>query len=439
MPCRPRHHAQVQILDQSFLRADGSTFPVEILASPILDDAGEFRGIVVSFTDATEKKRLQDEISRNQRLSSLGRVTASMSHEFNNVLMSVQPFAEIILRLSKDEKILDAAHHIVRAVQRGRRVTEETLRFTRPSEPVTSPVEVAPLIAKCAEQVRGLLPTSIILRTSVADDSYRILADRNQITQVVTNLLLNARDAIGSEPGSILVSAEACVAGEVLPTGRVCDGFKLIHFKISDDGPGISETNMARIFEPFFTTKPKGTGLGLPIAHQIVTLHGGQIQVDSTAGKGTTIHIYLPVAAPPPPEETTRSTGTRGAYPSRVLVVEDEEAIATGLKGLLDAKGIETFLARDGAEATSLMADVTPEVLVIDVGLPDIDGIDLYGRIVERYGAVPTIFSSGHVDAERIRPLDSPANRVVLLKKPYSLEALLQELDSIWNRTAPTS
>lgn len=415
------------VLNEVFWRADGTFFPVEVLASSIQSEGTEWKGIVISFTDATEKLLLRDELERANRLTSLGRVAATMSHEFNNVLMGIQPFAEALGRRTTDEKVLEATRHIRESVKRGRRVTQEVLRFTRPAEPSRKPVLVQKWLSDCATELCSLLPARIRLDVDVAPDTLAAEIDRDQITQVVTNMVINARDAIAEKNGTIRVSARP-PSGTRFSFGIVPDTEKLVHLCIRDDGPGIAAADLQHVFEPFFTTKKSGTGLGLAVAHQVVRLHGGHIFAESTPGAGTAFHLFLPRSME---TEATpgqrRSAGSR-TLPHRVLVVEDEEAVRIGIASLLENESIAVEAATTGAEALDYLASKVPDALILDVGLPDTNGIDLYERIRKSHPQMPVVFSSGYADRARIEGLSREAP-VRLLLKPYDGDDLLDALE----------
>jgi hypothetical protein len=305
-----------QIAGESFWRSDGSSFPAEIFVSPIPGDDGIARGVVVSFIDATEKNLLRDELERANRLSSLGRLAATMLHDFNNVLMAIQPFAEIIRLRSQDERVTDAARHIIESVQRGRGVTQEMLRFTRPSQPAKDSIDAATWLSHTAAAIRPMLPATIDLELSMAEGPLIITADRGQISQILTNIVISARDAMGEGGGRITVALSHPAHGETFSYGIVPDARRFAHLSVADNGPGIAPSNIGRFFEPFFTAKKGEAGLGLAIAHQIVSLHGGHVFVESTVGRGTAVHVFLPLAGVPDDADGPRQTASR-SNPSR--------------------------------------------------------------------------------------------------------------------------
>jgi PAS domain S-box-containing protein len=420
----------VQLVNEFFWRRNGTMFPVEIFISPILGENSNRLGMVVSFIDVSERRFLQAELERANRLTSLGRVAATMSHEFNNVLMGIQPFAEVVMRSTQEPKVIDAAKRIVQSVQRGRRVTSELQGFTRPVPPVRQPVEVHSWLHDCVTELRKLLPRNITFEIEVADGPMSIEADSDQMTQVVSNIVLNARDAIGSAIGSLKLGARIALPGESFSFGALPGDQPFIHFSVTDNGPGIAPENLARITEPFFSTKRNGTGLGLAITQQIITLHGGHMFVESKLNAGTSVHFFLTAMRQKQVVAQPEPLRTQGRLPLDILLIEDEDDVAAGLIDLLAAERVKVLVARDGAAAMKLLETNKPQALVIDIGLPDCDGFKLFERITERYGPIPAVFSSGHADPEKLGEL-GPGVDVGILTKPYLVQTLLDELEQV--------
>jgi PAS domain S-box-containing protein len=423
-----RGGGKMDVQDDTLWRRDGTSFPVEFSAAPILD-RGIVAGAVVVFTDVSERKLLQAQLEQVDRLSSLGRLAATIAHEFNNVLMGIQPFAELLSRQRPDESVQRATAHILRAVQRGRSVTQGILRFTKPAEPVKETVDVAEWLPSLEGALSAILGSDIPIRITVEGEKLLIRGDRHQLEQVLTNLAVNARDAMNGR-GELAISAERGVAGQTFPFGTVRAIETYLHLCVSDNGSGMDAKTLKHIFDPFFTTKRSGTGLGLAVVHQIVQLHGGGIFAESVAGKGSVFHLFLPlteealiVARP------AREAFVRTAVES-VLLVEDDAAIGEGLSILLESEGIHVTVAVTGAEAMRRLASDLPEVVILDLGLPDIDGRKLYERIAEVYPELPVIFASGNDDAEMVRPY-LKAGRVEALTKPYDFESLLALLGTM--------
>ncbi|HEX7807456.1 MAG TPA: PAS domain S-box protein, partial [Thermoanaerobaculia bacterium] len=238
--------------------------------------------IVLNCRDITERLKLQQEFDNAERLASLGRVASSIAHEFNNVLMGIQPHAELVLR--KAPAAEPHAKSILGSVERGRRVTQDVLRFTRVKTPELEPLDAASFLEKVREELALLMPSTINVRI-VSEPKLTLHADREQLTQAITNLATNARDAM-PHGGELTISAER----RVPPNTTVRDPERFAHIAVTDTGPGITDQVKARMFEPLFTTKrgAGGTGLGLNVVHQIARAHGGSVYVESELAKGAT-------------------------------------------------------------------------------------------------------------------------------------------------------
>ena len=390
-----------------YRRADG-TFAIVFDRGYIMrNESGRAQRMTGAMMDVTERRQLQEQLAQANRVSSLGRVAASIAHEFNNVLMGIMPNVEL-LRQSRSEETRESIDFIVRAVQRGKRVTEQILRFTRTTPPELRSVDVGEFLATWEHEARPLLGDRVHLQID-AESRLHMRADPMQMSQVLTNLAVNARDAIGTRRGELRI-----VAVGAPQKNLVC-------IRVTDTGSGIDDELLPRIFEPLFTTKRSGTGLGLAISYQIVAQHGGRLEVESRRGSGTTFTIYLPAAPPASsygPAEAPAPFSAR-----RVLIVEDEPAVAFGMGTLLEMEGAVVEVATTGADAVNVFARFGPDCLIVDIGLPDMSGVDVVRKLEAIRPGVPTLFSSGHADEAKLGEFAGRAN-VSLLLKPYSFETL---------------
>ncbi|MFP5246595.1 MAG: ATP-binding protein, partial [Thermoanaerobaculia bacterium] len=215
------------------------------------------------------RHRLEQQLEQARRITSLGRIAATMAHEFNNVLMGIQPFVEVMERTQADARVQKIAQQIARSVHRGKAVTQEILRFVNDGDVERAPVDVASWLDGLTGELRALLQGRELL-VDIAPEPLWIEGDADVLQQVMTNLVINARDAM-PRGGSVTIRAQRA---------EPCDiGMRdaALHLSITDTGTGIEPEVLDRIFEPMFTTKRKGNGLGLAFAHQVVTRHGGQI------------------------------------------------------------------------------------------------------------------------------------------------------------------
>ena len=419
-----------RVHNATFTRPDGSQFPVEYGVAPILDDSTP-KGAVLTFSDVTETRKLEAQLEQAHRLTSLGRLAATMAHEFNNVLMGISPFVELLRRGDQTfERRLTALEHITKSVKRGKRISDEILRYTNPAEPVLEPVPVAAWADSFGNEIRSVLGSNYDVTIEVADPSLTILADPMQMHQILTNLALNARDAM-PEGGPLRIRFASEPKESAFAFGFVKDPDKFVHVAVEDAGAGIHPDVLRHIFEPLFTTKRTGTGLGLAVTHQVVKRHGGDLFVETAVGLGSTFHIFLPRAVRPdavtPAPHAAPHTSRRLR---RVLLVEDEPAVASGVAMLLETEGIEVDVVNTGAEVMDALARRFPDAVVLDIGLPDMDGTAVYRMIAERYPQLPVIFSTGHGDEKELEPYLA-SEHVGFLMKPYDIARLIESLERV--------
>jgi PAS domain S-box-containing protein len=404
---------------------------LDVTAFPKIE-AGRTLTIYGFARDVSERRKLEAQLEQANRLASLGRMAATIAHEFNNVLMGISPFVEVIRHGKSLETSLD---HIGRAVKRGKRVTEEILRFTRSSQPQVAPFNVDSWIENIILEARSLLPPNCRIETHLQSRDLIIEGDANQLQQVFTNLILNARDAMPAG-GTLSIEILRERPHARLPFGVIERPERFAHCIVRDTGLGMSAETLRHIYEPLFTTKKNGTGLGLAVTHQVVTRHGGDIFVESTAGVGTAFHIFLPLSAVD--EVVASDEGLPAvqhqrpltANPRHVLLVEDDASVAAGLVCLLELEGWHVDVVETGAAAIRAIGHIHPDVVVLDVGLPDMEGTDVYDALALKNPQLPVIFSTGHADRARLETyLERP--NVGYLLKPYEYELLLRAIEEV--------
>jgi nitrogen-specific signal transduction histidine kinase/CheY-like chemotaxis protein len=383
--------------------------------------------LIINCRDITERRKLETQLAQANRLAGLGRLAATVSHEFNNVLMGIQPFVDLIRRTALDRTSQHATLQITNSIRRGKRISEEILTFTRAVEPARRRVHVRTWLGELETELRALVGTNVRLAI-LAPEALALDADVGQLSQVLTNLAINARDAGAT---SIRIEASSVTGDGVFPFGVVRDPARFVHLRVADNGGGIPEAVIANVFEPLFTTKNgSGTGLGLAVAHKIVAGHGGEIFVESTPGRGTVFHVFLPASLSVAPEPG--SDNGLQAHPvasCRVLLVEDDPAVAEGISSLLECEGYDVTVAMTGAEALRLVPRIQPDVTILDIGLPDIDGIEVYTRIRAQWPGVGVIFSTGQGDATALEERLPDHPRALL--KPYSVEELIEAINHL--------
>jgi two-component system sensor histidine kinase HydH len=263
--------------------ADGRIISLEVIATALEEDNGNFLGYVILFRDITEMQHLKKEMERSQRLASVGSLAAGIAHEIRNPLSSIKGFATFFkerYRNNPDDQ--KTAEIMVQEVERLNRVIGQLLEFAKPMEMKRQWASIQEVIRHTLRMIESQAKAkSIAVHTDLPEHIGEIFIDRDKITQVLLNLYLNALEAM--EDGGTLRVA-------VLPhEGR------MVRIDITDTGKGIDEKDIARIFDPYFTTRSSGTGLGLAIVHKIMESHDGDLRVTSEPDKGTTVSIFLPI------------------------------------------------------------------------------------------------------------------------------------------------
>jgi PAS domain S-box-containing protein len=426
-----------------FRRRDGVQVWTRVTASVIRDPSGNYVGALALVTDDTERHEAEQNLAESQekqllaerqleqaqRVTGLGRVAATIAHEFNNVLMGIQPFAEIIhRRAGDDERVLKAAEQISNSVRRGKRVTEEILRFSRPSEPKLEVIDMAKWVATIEPELRGVVASNVRLTVLTPKEPLFARCDAAQLQQVVANLVVNARDAMPSG-GTVTLTLDALSLEDNVPNA-LSGQQRFVQLTVRDTGSGIPAEMFERIFDPFVTTKRSGTGLGLAVARQVVVQHGGKIFAENAAGGGTAFHILLPQVD----EVLTKAAevapqGVSGRI-RRVLLVEDEVSVAEGMMSLLESEEIVVRVIGLGREVVGAIEEFAPDAVILDLTLPDIDGREVFAQISARWPDLPVVFSTGHGgNADLANELSR--GHVGFLQKPYDIDALLATIEAV--------
>jgi PAS domain S-box-containing protein len=386
-------------------------------------------------TDITEKKQTEEKLLRAQRLENLGRLAAGIAHDLNNMLTPLTMSVDLLESSCRDPASRGVLATMETAVRRGADLVGQILTFTRGLGGGRRPLQVGPLMKEPARLFRQTFPRSITIDTVIAEGLWPVHADPTQLHQVLTNLCVNARDAMPSGGRLRITAANGRLDGEA---ARAHDGLPpgpYVVLQVEDTGTGIPADILGRIFEPFYTTKEvgKGTGLGLATAQNIVRNHGGRIGVESTVGQGTRFTVYLPAADAPeagPAEAAPRELpGGKGEW---LLVADDEAALLHIAKLGLTAAGYQVLTAANGAEAVALYAQRREDIAAVltNLMMPVLDGPATIQALQRLNPAVRVIVFSGMMGgAEAAQALGQGVR--AFLPKPYTLEVLLTTVRSV--------
>lgn len=417
--------AAIQTVELRARHQDGTWRSFEVVATNLVK-RGHTAAVIINARDITERKILEAQLVQANRLGSLGRLAATVAHEFNNVLMGMQPFAELMQRPDVTPAIISkGAWHIGNSIQRGRRIVLDILRFSQPHLPVTTAVDLGAWWEVFTSEAEAVLGNMIAVVSTIPKRGLYVTADRSQLDQVIANLVANARDAM-PHGGTLTVSANTTQRNARFAFGVVPYAENFVQITVRDTGCGMPTEVMDHIFEPLFTTRQSGgTGLGLAVAHQVVMQHGGYIFVESEEGRGSAFHVFLPKASPPQDGKGSESASARKPAAKKLLIIDDETAISDGIAAMLAHDGIRVESITTGVEAKRAITAFHPDVVLLDYGLPDLDGSEVYALIREADANLPIIFATGHGDRRILHDgLDDPRTR--FLQKPFEIADLLE-------------
>jgi len=416
-------------------RRDGVEIIVESRWTLVRDDQGQPTAILVINTDITEKKRMEAQFLRAQRMESIGTLAGGIAHDLNNVLSPILMAIDMLQLKTTDEASRKWLDVLRTNAERGGNMVRQVLSFARGVEGERVALQPKHLIKEIVKILRETLPKSIEISLDIPNDLKIVSADATQLHQVLMNLCVNARDAM-PEGGSISIKAENVYVDENY--ARMHLEAKPGHFvmiSVADTGPGMTPEVQSRIFEPFFTTKEmtKGTGLGLSTALTIVKSHGGFINVYSELHKGSQFTLYLPALERP---GTVEAAGLQTDLPlghgELILVVDDEESIREITRSTLETFGYSVLTAADGTEALALYADKKNEIAAVltDMVMPFMDGSATIRALQRMNPRVRIIAASGLGAGQRAGEgvLEGVS---VFLSKPYTAEKLLKTLAKV--------
>ena len=399
------------------------------------------RSVLVINTDVTEKKQMEAQFLRAQRLDSLGALAGGIAHDLNNVLAPIIIGLPLIRESAGDDTARNLASLMEKSAQRGADIVRQVLTFTRGSDGQRVSLQLRHLIRDMVEIASQTFPKNIVIEDESAKEVWPVLADPTQLHQVLMNLCVNARDAM-PDGGRLRLGVQNVTfeGGEGIQVPSERTG-PFVRLRVADTGAGIPPEMVDRIFEPFFTTKApgKGTGLGLSTALGIVKSHDGFIHVDSQVGRGTTIDVYIPAK-----QQRSRSPFPNSSTPywqrgggELVLLVDDEAAVRAVARRALEEFGYQVIDCGSGAEAIQAIrtSSVPIRVVVTDMMMPEMDGPTLVPALRAMAPEIPIVGITGVADAASLGKLKQ-LNLPFIIAKPFTIGDLLAAVDGALGRNA---
>jgi PAS domain S-box-containing protein len=410
--------------------------------SPYRDRQGHVIGLVGIARDITEQKRLEADLLQAQKMDAVGRLAGGVAHDFNNLLSVITGYGEIVFnRMRPEDPSRGYVFEMQRAGIRAAGLTRQLLAFSRKQVLQPQVIGLNPLLADLCNMLQRLIGEGIDLTFDLDPALGMVRVDPGQFEQAVINLAVNARDAMPGT-GRLTIETRNVPLDEAYAERHPDIGVgDYVLVAVSDTGHGMDEATQARIFEPFFTTKKdgRGTGLGLAMVYGFVKQSGGHIEAESAPGRGATFRLYLPrvsEAMPvpaPAPEEIRVPRGDE-----TILLVEDEEALRTLTRLVLEAHGYTVLEARDGQEALDLAArhPGTIHLAATDMVMPRMGGRQLAGRLAELRPRTRILFMSGYTEDAELRRAEADTG-AVFLPKPFSPLALVRKVRQILDAGVP--
>jgi len=418
--------------ERRYLHKDGKVIWARLTCAPVIDH-GKVRGYMGLVEDITERKQMDEQLRRSQRIESIGTLAGGVAHDLNNILTPILMAAPILIEMLPPGG-RDLMLTVEEAAQRGADIVKQVLTFARGIEGERISLQLRHIVKEVQKITHETFPRSIVIRDEIPRDLWMVTGDSTQLHQVLLNLAINARDAM-PDGGTITISCENADVDEnyaAMVAGTKPGRYVIL--SVTDTGTGIAPENLEHIFEPFFTTKGvgKGTGLGLSTVLGIVKSHGGCVKVYSEPGLGSTFKLYLPASLKNVSSTRSRQPQTALARGNGewILLVDDEAAVRKVTEALLQRYGYNVLAAADGIEALSLYAKHRHEIQLVltDIMMPDLDGVALVRALRKMSPRMLIISSTGQADEARQMELTQLGVRA-FLRKPYPTGELLRVVD----------
>jgi len=418
------------LLETEFQSKQGDVYPVEIKLHLIELDG--LPRVMAIERDISERKRIEEEEEKSQRLESIGLLAGGIAHDFNNLLSIILGNAQLVsLMGAQGGDISKYIHNIEKGITQATNLTQQLLTFSKGGAPIKSVIDLKPLITDAVNLALSGLDE--IAEIDIQDDLWHVNVDRGQIRQVLQNLILNADQAMPNG-GVITVSARNVTASEVKDIVSAPHK-ELVEIRISDQGIGIPLADQSKVFDPYYTTKKRGSGLGLSVVYSIIKKHDGLITLQSQVGEGTTFYIYLPAAARQA-ESLAKQSGSHFEHHGSILIMDDEELVLEMAADMMRELGYSVDTARHGEEAVAkykkaCKSGAPYDAVIMDLTIPaGMGGKEAVKRLLKVDPDVRAIVSSGYSN-DKVLSNYKDYGFVGMAAKPYTLAELSEVLSNV--------
>ncbi len=396
--------------------------------------------VLVFLRDMTSQSILESKLQHAQKMEAIGTLAGGIAHDFNNILGSIVLNTELALDdVEKGGEAEYSLEQVLNASQRAKDLVEQILTFSRNAEVTRRPLNIKVIVKETLRMLRAMLPSTIVIRPTIADNVGTILANPTQIQQLIINLCTNAAHAMSEKGGPLEIRLENTTADLSAPETSDCRPGEYVRLMVIDSGHGMTPEFKERIFDPFFTTKRigEGTGLGLSVVHGIVINHEGTMQVDSQPGKGTQFSAFFPVIQDDAPTMVT----SRKQIPTgnkRILFADDENALLDATKRMLERIGYRVTGVQNGGDAYKIFEGNPDDfdVIITDMTMPYMTGVELAQAILRLRPNIPIILCTGF--NERITPEIAKSMGIrEYMTKPYALQEIAETIQKVLQETKP--
>jgi PAS domain S-box-containing protein len=412
-------------------RKDGTKFWANVVIDAIRSDTGDLLGFAKVTRDITERKQTEErllhareQLLQSQKMDSIGQLTGGIAHDFNNLLTVILSGSQMIERLVQgNDNLLRLIGHIRHAVERGEKLTRQLLTYSRRQSLKPQLLNLAGALDVFIDGMLTTVAGNIEVKRDIADDLWPVEADPNELDLALINIALNARDAM-PKGGQLRIRAR----NDVLASNGGGQPGQYVAISMSDTGIGMTPETVAKATEPFFTTKPigKGTGLGLSQVYGFAKQSGGNLQIESLLGRGTTVTLHLPAA---------QITTSAAVVPSQargftILIVEDETLVAEMARSILSHAGYNVELAHEASEGLEILRNTKVDAVFSDIVMPGVmNGLELADKIRSELPDIPILLTTGYYQLPDPRSLEHN-----VLRKPYDEASLLTALENVLNQ-----
>ncbi|HYX47761.1 MAG TPA: response regulator [Sphingomicrobium sp.] len=368
--------------------------------------------------EIAERERAEARLIQAQKMEAIGQLTGGIAHDFNNLLSVVVGSLDLVLRRSQDQGVLKLARNALKAAERGATLTAQLLTFSRRQRLSPVALDINHVIEGMREMAARTIGAHVQIETDLQPGMWRALADPTQLEVMLLNLAINSRDAMPS--GGKVVIRTRNVPEVPRPLVSELDHGEYVCISVQDDGPGMPPDVLAHAFEPFFTTKShgKGTGLGLAQLYGFAKQSGGAAKIESELGRGTMVSIYLPRTQDHVALEITARHDGPGGGRARILLVDDDEEVRTVTCDMIGELGYRIESVGTGEEALARIRLERFDLLITDILMPGMNGVELARRIRSLDADLPILFSSGYAD---VQIFGEELSDETVLKKPFRI------------------